>query len=152
MVKGLKNIILAGCVISLTACPKPPLPTPVWFGKLSDFTELNVVTVDSSTTPYTKTTYDTVFQPHSQFGYAVDGPYGDSIVYINYQVTPNTTLVGTIKILSGNTISSRIMLNFPSIPPDTVNYLESDNKIFLSHTINNPPVSQTITQIFTDGY
>ncbi len=152
MKKPLFTLSILFCLISLLGCPKrPPIP-PRWFPKLSDYTELHITWVDSSTNPYTTSNYDTVFEPHSQYSYWSRFPEGDSIELTDYTVTPNKTIEGHRYTLLGYPDNSRVVLLFPNAIPDTVNYASSDNdsRIILTFTINKPALSESIIKIFSN--
>ena len=58
-----------------------PFGSGVW-----DLADLNEKTIDSSTNPYSITTFDTIFVPHSQCNYQFinGGLFGDLVIYKTY--------------------------------------------------------------------
>jgi hypothetical protein len=145
-----KNIFLL-TLVSLSfvflGCPKASFtPDPIFPGNGPwDYTSLNEVIVDSTTQPYTITTYDTSFGIHTQFAYQSPDP-SDSIIMINYKVQPNVITGGWGSRISNN----ELVLTFTGASPDTFGWIRPNiDSIYLTHAVNGQHISHTITQLFS---
>jgi hypothetical protein len=150
MKMSIKKLIIFFVTAIFFSCSNPyiahpiviPFPSAPW-----DCVKLNEVTIDSSTSPYTITVFDTSFASHSQHSYM--GFPNDSLVYVDYTVTPNTVTSGHYNFIY---VDSILVTSFPSAGIDTFAYklaLTGDT-ISLAQTTNNSlKVSQTFTEFYT---
>jgi hypothetical protein len=88
-----------------------------------DLTNYDTSTIDSTTSPYTVTSFDTVFSHHSYNGYQF--LYNNSVIYTDYTVKPNIIKTGTYALIdTGRTaVSGYLILQFPSTNPDTMYFM-----------------------------
>ncbi|HMG81842.1 MAG TPA: hypothetical protein VK559_02290 [Ferruginibacter sp.] len=124
------------------------VPFPSQFSSPWDYAGLHEVTTDSSTDPYTITTFDTNFSIHSQHSYST--PAFDSLVYTDYTITPATVTRGHYNFIYDN--GSLFIPLLPSVA-DTFEYkllLPVGDTIALSQTINGSKLSQTFTEFYIE--
>jgi hypothetical protein len=146
MKRSLVIIILGLVILSFTFLSRNnsgPFGSRVW-----DLADLNKKTIDSSTDPYSITTFDTIFAPHTQCSYQFmnGGLSGDSVIYKNYSAEPAIVKRGIDSLISNNRVVIII-----SGDHDTLSYSVSlpENTLNFVRVVNHLHQSETITDLYS---
>jgi len=114
-----------------------------------DLTYYDSSSVDSTTIPYSKTSFDTSYSPHSYNSYLF--LYNDSVIYTDYTVKPNIIKYGTYALIdTGVTaVSGYLILKFPSITPDTMRFNNQGLRLDFPRAGSNAHISNYWNYVYT---
>jgi hypothetical protein len=114
-----------------------------------DLSYYDTSTVDSTKVPYTKTTFDTSFLPHSRNSYRL--LYNDSVIYTDYTVKPNSIKSGTYTLVdTGYTaVSGYLIVQFPLTNPDTMYFTNQGLQLHFPQSDNSGHVFDHREEVYT---